>query len=102
MPKIPTSLTDTKIKKSRLKVKNYSLSDGKGLSLLIKTNGIKQWEFTYTSPTKQKRRKTSFGSYPDVTLERARQKRTEYRCYINDGVDPIDYFREKKKKEKKQ
>ena len=60
MPKIPTPLTDTKIKKSRLKDKNYSLSDGKGLHLLIKTNGIKQWEFVYTSPTKHKRRKTSF------------------------------------------
>ena len=102
MPKIPTSLTDTKIKKSKLKVKNYSLSDGKGLHLLIKTNGVKQWEFIYTSPTKHKRRKTSFGSYPDVTLDKARQKRTEYRCYINDGVDPIDYFREKKQKEKNQ
>jgi integrase len=97
MPKIPTSLTDTKIRKSRLKEKDYSLSDGKGLQLLIKTDGKKQWQFVYTSPTLHKRRKAGFGAYPDVTLEKARQKRQEYRCYINDDIDPIDYFREKKK-----
>ncbi len=75
MPKILTSLTDTKIKKSKLKVKNYTLSDGKGLHLLIKTNGVKLWEFVYTCPTKHKRRKSTFGNYPDVTLDEARQKR---------------------------
>jgi len=64
-------LTDTKIKNLKPKDKPYTESDGQGLQLLIKTTGTKLWEFRYTSPTQydnrgnKKRRKTSFGSYPE-------------------------------------
>jgi len=42
-------LNDTKIKTLKAKNKNYSLSDGQGLQLLVKTNGSKLWEYRYTS-----------------------------------------------------
>jgi len=29
------------------KDKDYSISDGGGLSLLVKTNGVKRWKFFY-------------------------------------------------------
>ena len=93
MPRIPTPLTNTKIKNARLKDKNYTLGDGKGLHLLIKTTGVKLWEFIYQSPTHNKRRKTSFGSYPNTSLKQARDKRKEYLNLINDGIDPIDHFK---------
>ena len=51
MPKIATALSDTKIKTAKKKEKDYALSDGNGLQLLVKNTGIKVWKFIYTSPT---------------------------------------------------
>ncbi len=39
MARVTTPLTDTQIKTARLQDKDYSLSDGNGLYLLIKSNG---------------------------------------------------------------
>ena len=60
-------LQNTQIKSVKPKEKNFTLSDGEGLHLLVKTNGSKLWEFKYNSPTTGKRRKTSFGTYPIVS-----------------------------------
>ena len=91
MPKIPTPLTNTKISKAKIKDNNYTLPDGKGLHLLIKSNGSKIWEFVFLSPITKKRRKKSFGSYPDVTLEKAREQRSNNRMLLEDRKDPIEY-----------
>jgi len=86
-------LTDTLIRKSKIKEKDYTLADGNGLHLLIQNNGIKKWEFVYTSPTTGKRRKTSFGNYLNTTLQVARQKRADFIDKISKGIDPIDFKR---------
>jgi integrase len=92
-------LTDTRIKNAKPKEKNYTLSDGNGLQLLIKINKTKLWEFVFKSPTLNKRRKTSFGNYPTQTsLLNAREKRTEYLDLISRGIDPIDYHKKEKEK----
>ncbi|WP_323593756.1 tyrosine-type recombinase/integrase [Aliarcobacter butzleri] len=89
-------LTDTKIKNLKPKEIPYVESDGQGLQLLIKPTGTKLWEFRYTSPTQydkngnKKRRKTSFGSYPETTLKIARDKRAEYLEMLSIGIDPTD------------
>lgn len=93
-----TPLTDTKLKTSKPKDKEYTLSDGNGLQLLIKPTGIKLWQFIYKSPTLLKRRKTTLGNYPKpTTLKNARDKRTEYLNLIANGIDPIDFNRKEKK-----
>ena len=84
--------------KLRAKEKPYTLSDGNGLSLLIKTDGTKLWEFRYTSPTKLKRRKSSLGKFPDVPLKLARDKAKSFREQISQGIDPIDKKQEDKQK----
>ncbi|WP_321779053.1 integrase arm-type DNA-binding domain-containing protein [Sulfurimonas sp.] len=83
---------------SRLKPKDkpYTVADGNGLSLLIKTDGTKLWEFRFTSPTKLKRRKSSFGKFPDVPLTLAREKAQNYRELISKEIDPIDKKQEDK------
>jgi len=96
MPKKVVPLTDSKIRASKPREKNYTLPDGDGLQLLIKSMGSKLWEFVYTSPTKDKRRKTSFGVYPDVTLVHAREKRSEFRTMIANGLDPVDESKKNK------
>ena len=90
MAKVVTALSDTKIKSLKAENKNYSVSDGHGLQILVKTNGSKLWEFRYTSPTTTKRRKTSFGTYPQTTLKTARAKRDEYINLVNQGIDPLE------------
>ncbi len=90
MAKTPSPLNDTKIKSLKPKDKNYSISDGNGLQLLIKISGSRLWEFRYTSPTTLKRRKTSFGTYPVTTLKSARDKRDNYLKLLDNGIDPLD------------
>lgn len=88
MAKIIKPLNDTQIKSAKPKEKDFTLSDGNGLYLLIKSNGSKIWRFNYISPDSKKRTLVSFGSYPEITLFNARQKRDEYRSLVSQGVDP--------------
>ena len=68
------------------------------MQLLVKTSGSKLWEFVYKSPKILKRRKTSLGNYPQVSLLNARNKKMEYHKLIANNIDPIDYFKEIKNK----
>ena len=90
MPKIVTPLNDKEIRALKPKEKPYTKSDGKGLQLLIKIDGTKLWEFIFTSPTLSKRRKTSFGTYPNTSLVMARDKRTQYSNKLKYGIDPLE------------
>lgn len=96
MPKIVTPLNDALLKSLKPQDKDYVKTDGNGLRILIKVNGTKLWEFEYTSPTLKKRRKTSFGNYPQTTLAMARNKRDENIKLIRDGIDPLEQKQLKK------
>ncbi|PID47939.1 MAG: integrase, partial [Proteobacteria bacterium] len=89
-------LTDIRIKKAKAKNKEYSISDGGGLYLVVRPNGNKLWRIRYTSPTLHKKRLGGLGKYPAITLLQARQKSREYHKLISQGVDPIDQKREQK------
>ncbi len=84
-------LTDMKISKARPQDKATTLFDGLGLFLLIAPlhqGGSTFWRFKYTFNGKQKM--LSFGSYPEVSLAAAREKRTEARKQIAAGIDPSE------------
>jgi len=102
MAKITTPLNNTMIKKLTYQKTNNMHTDGKGLSLIVKPDNRKIWEFRYTSPTTYKRRRTTFKNYPEVSLKQARKKRNDYINLINDGIDPIDHFKAIKAKEKRE
>lgn len=82
-------LSDTEIKKSRIKDKTYKLSDGQGLYLVVKDNGTKFFRYDYTF--QNKRKSMSFGIYPDFSLKDARIKRDETKGLLLQGIDPIEY-----------
>jgi integrase len=104
MPKIATPLNDTQIKNAKPKNKDYTLTDGGGLYLLIKSTGSKIWRYQYTH--NKKRHLTSFGAYPAVSLANAREQRSVYQKDISTGINPIEQKRailvKKEQKEKQQ
>lgn len=88
MAKVIKPLTPTQIKNAKPKDKEYSLSDGDNLFLLILPSGSKSWRFNYVRPITKKRTKISLGLFPDITLAEARAIRDEYRTLLAKGIDP--------------
>ena len=89
MSRSTTPLSDTEIKKSKIKDKTYKLSDGQGLYLVVKENGTKFFRYDYTFQSKRK--SMSFGTYPEISLKDARIKRDETKKLLLEGIDPIEY-----------
>jgi integrase len=62
--------------------REYKLTDGAGLYLLVKPNGRKLWRLNYAYLGKQ--RTLSFGAWPDVGLADARERRDEARAMLSE------------------
>ncbi|MGQ4612499.1 tyrosine-type recombinase/integrase [Acinetobacter junii] len=86
MAKLTVPLTSTKIEASKPKDNDYSLFDGKGLILLIRTTGTKTWRYRYknTSGTQI----LTLGTYPALNLKQARNLRVEFESMLANGQDP--------------
>lgn len=80
------TLTDMKIRKAKPRLKPYKLGDGGGLFLLVKPGGGKLWQQKYRYLGKEKL--LSHGSYPDVSLAQAREKRDTARRLLAEDRDP--------------
>lgn len=79
-------LTDAKVRNAKSGIKQTKLFDGDGLFLLVVPNGGKWWRFKYRFGGKEKL--LSFGTYPEVSLADAREKRFKARKQVAAGVDP--------------
>lgn len=84
-------LSITEINNAKPKEKDYSLSDGQGLFLLVRMNGSKIWRFQYYKPISKKRTLISLGVYPGISLKDAREIRDLYRSLLAKNIDPQDY-----------
>ncbi|WP_368929614.1 tyrosine-type recombinase/integrase [Proteus mirabilis] len=91
-------LTVKQIDSSKPKEKDYKLSDGGGLYLLVKTNGGKYWRLKYRIDGKEKL--LAIGVYPTVTLADARRKRDDAKRLLADGIDPNQQRKEQKQASK--
>ena len=80
------ALTDLKIKKAKPRLKPYKMGDGGGLFLLIKPGGGKLWQQKYRYLGKEKL--LSHGTYPEVSLAQAREKREAARVVLAEDRDP--------------
>lgn len=80
------SLTDAKTRNAKPKDKPYKLADGEGLFLLVTPAGGKWWRFRYRYEGKEKL--LSFGTYPEVSLSDAREKRANARKQVAAGINP--------------
>lgn len=79
-------LTETAIRNAKAPEKPAKLFDGGGLYLLVNPQGSRLWRLKYRIHGKEKL--LAVGSYPDVSLKRAREKRDEARKLLADGIDP--------------
>jgi integrase len=81
------ALADTGIKKAKPQQRPYSMSDGGGLYLWITPAGGKLWRWSYRYEGREKL--MSLGKYPDVSLAQARERHSEARKLLAEGVDPM-------------
>lgn len=80
------ALTDIKVRTAKPTDKQYKLTDGSGMHLLVHPNGSKYWRLQYRFDGKQKM--LVLGVYPEITLADARARRDEPRKLLANGVDP--------------
>ncbi len=79
-------LTDTKCRNARKAEKPQKLSDAHGLYLYVTPTGFKSWRMKYRFGNKEKR--LTFGGYPEVSLQDARELRNAARLLLRSGIDP--------------
>jgi integrase len=87
MARITDKLTDPKVKNAKPKSKQYKLSDGKGMYLLVTPLGQKYWRLKYRFGGKEK--VLALGVYPDVKLAEARDRRKAARKILDANDDPV-------------
>lgn len=79
-------LTDLAIRRASVAAKAYTLKDGGGLYLNVKSNGTRQWLFRFYWEGVQKR--ISLGIYPETDLKKARSLRQQAQDMLTNGIDP--------------
>ncbi|MEV4783409.1 tyrosine-type recombinase/integrase [Burkholderia sp. LMU1-1-1.1] len=91
------ALTDTFVRQVKpIGNSNKKYQDGDGMYLLVKSAG-KYWRFDYRF--NGSRKTAAFGTYPEVTLAKARQRLQDARALLADGVDPSSAKRAKKQEQ---
>jgi integrase len=79
-------LSDTAIRNAKPSAKPAKLFDERGLFMIVSPAGGKWWRFKYHFDNKEKL--LSLGTYPDVGLKDARERRDAARKLLANGIDP--------------
>lgn len=88
-------LTSIQIKNAKPAEKPYKLFDGGGLFLQVNATGSKFWKMKFS--LNEKEDSLSFGKYPGISLQQAREKREEARKMIANGINPKAARKEQKR-----
>ena len=89
MARIVKPLSPMQVKNAKPQDKPYKLFDGGGLYLEVTPIGSKLWRMKFRQANGKENR-LSFGKYPDVSLEQARQRRDEARKLKAAGINPSE------------
>ena len=87
-------LTDLQARKAAPREKAYKLSDSGGLYLYVTPTGSKSWRQKYRFAGKEKL--LSHGTYPTVSLAKAREERDRARLLLREHRDPVIEERKRK------
>jgi integrase len=79
--------TDKGIKALKADGKECWLREGQGFAIRVYPSGEKGWYFIYTF--EGRKRFMKLGTYPDVSLSKAREKHGDARKKLTNGVDPL-------------
>lgn len=79
-------LTASQVEKAKPIEKEYNLFDGDGLYLVIRSSGTKTWMLRIKDNF-GKVHKLKLGTFPEITLAFARERRVEYKRAIAEGKD---------------
>ncbi|WP_445936073.1 Arm DNA-binding domain-containing protein [Pigmentiphaga sp. YJ18] len=77
-------LTDTKVRSAKSTDRDWKLSDGGGLFLLVKPTGGKLWRWKYRLQGKENH--FAIGGFPQVSLAEARAAREKARALVKQGI----------------
>lgn len=77
------ALKELEVRYATKRAKDYKLTDGEGLYLLVRPNGSKLWRMKYRYGGKEKL--LSFGAYPAVSLAEARLRRAKAKVVLGEG-----------------
>jgi integrase len=100
MPRRTMPLSPLQISNTKPREKEFKLTDGGGLYLLVTTGGGKLWRLKYRFGGVEK--KLALGAFPDVSLADARKKREEAKEQIAQDIDPGAARKERKAAEIKE
>jgi hypothetical protein len=81
------TLTEQAVQEAQPLRRPWKVSDGGGLYLLVVPTGGRYWRYNYRFAGKQKT--VALGIYPDVPLEKARERHLRARELLADGNDPF-------------
>jgi hypothetical protein len=79
-------LTETRVRRVKPRRRARKLCDSGGLYVLVVHTGGRYWRYNYRFNGKQKT--LALGTYPDVSLEKARARHQAARRLLAAGVDP--------------
>ena len=79
-------LNNIQVKSAKARERQYKLSDGMGMYLLVHPSGGKYWRLKYRFKGKEK--VLALGVYPEASLSKAREKRDVAKRLLADGDDP--------------
>jgi len=84
-------LTDTKVRNLKPEAKPYRVADAGGLAVEVRPTGTKCWRHRYR--VNGRAQMLSLGTYPEVSLAEARQRRDKARKALAEGKDPSEQRR---------
>ncbi|THD37328.1 MAG: DUF4102 domain-containing protein [Sphingomonas sp.] len=91
------ALTNANLRNAKPRAAPYKLSDEKGLFLLVQPSGGMLWRMKYRvdgrdaeGNAKRVEKKLSLGTYPEIGLKDARERRDAARSLLAQGKDPAD------------
>lgn len=90
MASTTTPLSDMQVRNAKPKDKTYRLFDGGGLYVEVAPTGSRIWRVKFVQANGKESRLT-FGPYPEISLQDAREKRLETRRLMLQGVDPAKH-----------
>ncbi len=82
-------LTDTAVRNAKPGPKPIRMFDERGLYLEVAPSGGKWWRFRYRFGGKHKL--LSMGTYPDISLAKARERREDARKLLANTIDPGEH-----------